>query len=520
MAGAAPTPPELTVLASYDSGSGEAGAEIVAFDARTDTMLVTNAVLLRIDIVSLADPEAPSLLRTVDLSSYGSAVQSVAASRGLGVAVVNGATVLDRGRAVFFDIATGVVRSTVRVGVLPDSVTFSADGTLAVVSNEGEPRCVDPEDRSLTTDPTIAENPEGSITLISVRNGGRSVRARQVGFRGLLDAEDLAELTEDGLRAPFWPGSTVAEDLEPEQATIVGDRAYVTLQENNAVAVVDLRDGRVDEILPLGTKDHTDLGEAFDASDKDGGFNQQVWPVQGVYQPDGIASMTGPGGRTLLLLANEGDARAYFGGIDNEEVDGQECFVEEARVKDLTLDPAVFGDVAALQAQSALGRLKVTTAVPSSSAGSGYRSLASFGGRSVSIRDTDGDLVWDSGSMFERIVEQEDPDHWIATAAAPAWATAAYDTRSDDKGPEPEGIVVGRRGGRQYAFVGLERAGGVVVLDVTNPASPTFVQWARSSGDVSPEGLAYVPASVAPGGRALVLVANEISGTTTIFRFD
>jgi len=292
----------------------------------------------------------------------------------------------------------------------------------------------------------------------------------------------------------------------------------VTLQENNAVAVVDLRSGRIEDVLPLGTKDHVSLGEAFDASDKDGAFSQQVWPVQGLYLPDGIATMTGPDGRTLLLLANEGDARSYYSGLDNAEVSGQECFVEESRVKDLTLDPSVFGDVAALQAQAALGRLKVTTAAPSTSGGGGFDRLASFGARSLSIRDTDGDLVWDSGSLFEQLVRDADPDHWLTTASAPAWATAPYDSRSDDKGPEPEGVVAGRYRGRSYAFVGLERAGGVVMLDVTRPTAPVAVQWARSPGDISPEGLAFIPASQAPGGRPLLLVANEISGTTTVFR--
>lgn len=517
---AADVSPQLSVLASYNSGSGESGAEIVAFDVTTKAMLVTNGVLVRVDIVSLADPAAPALVRTLDLSGYGSAVQSVAVSGGVGVAVVSGATVLDKGKAVFFDVATGEVRSSVDVGVLPDSVTFNAKGDIAVVSNEGEPRCVTEGARLPTTDPLLAENPEGSITVISVRNRGRWTRAQQVTF-GRFDSEaKRAALLASGVRVGTWPGSTVAEDLEPEMATIVGDRAYVTMQENNAIGVINLASPKVIDIVPLGTKDYATTGEVFDASDKDSAFNQQAWPVQGMYMPDGIASMTAPWGQPLLLTANEGDTRSYFSGIDNAEVAGQECFTDEARVKDLPLDPGVFGDTATLQAQAALGRLKVSAVAPSHTTSGLYDSLASFGGRSLSIRDLQGKLIWDSGSMFEEIVHTADPTQWVTSATTPAWATAPYDSRCDDKGPEPEGVVVGRHRNRQYAFVGLERAGGVVMLDVSRPTAPQFVQWATNGGDISPEGLAFVPAAVAPGGKALLLAANEISGTTTVFQLD
>ncbi len=520
VAAAEASPPQLSVLASYNSGSGEAGAEIVAFDTTTASMLVTNGVLVRVDIVSLADPASPALVRTLDLSGFGSSVQSVAVAGGVGVAVVGGATVLDKGKAVFFDVATGEVRSSVEVGVLPDSVTFNAKGDIAVVANEGEPRCVTEGGRTPTTDPLEAENPEGSVTVISVRNRGRWTRAQQVTFGRFNSEQKRAALIGAGVRVGTWPGSTVAEDLEPESATIVGDKAYVTLQENDAMAVINLASLKVIDILPLGTKDYASTGEVFDASDKDLAFNQQVWPVHGMYMPDGIASMTAPWGQPLLLMANEGDTRSYYSGMDNAEVAGQGCFTDEARVKDLPLDPGVFGDTATLQAQAALGRLKVSAVAPSHTAAGLYDSLASFGGRSLSIRDLQGKLIWDSGSMFEAIVHTADPTQWVTSATTPAWATAPYDSRSDDKGPEPEGVVVGRHRNRQYAFVGLERAGGVVMLDVSRPTAPQFVQWATNGGDISPEGLAFVPAGVAPGGKALLLAANEISGTTTVFQLD
>lgn len=519
-AGASPPTATLVPLASYNSGSGETGAEIVTYDATTRSMLVINGVENRIDIVSLADPAAPALTGTVPLAGQGSGVQSVAAHKGLGVAAVAGPTVLDPGKAVFFDIATGVIRATVPTGVLPDAVTWSEEGDVVVVSNEGEPRCVTGPDRVPTTDPTKAENPEGSVTVIDVKGGGKRLTARQVTFTGFNAQRDA--LRARGLRVATWPGSTVAQDMEPEYATIQGDTAYVTLQENNAVAVIDLEDAKVEKLLPLGLKDHSLPGDVIDASDRDGAFRPLAWPVKGMFMPDSIASLRSKG-RTYLVTANEGDTRAYFAGLANTEVAGQECFADEVRVRALAggLDPAAFGGattVASLRDNANLGRLKVSGVFPSVTGSAGYTSLASFGGRSMSVWTADGRLVWDSGSLFESVVFAQDGAHWVDNGQPPApWSLARYDTRSDDKGPEPEGVAVGAHKGRTYAFVGLERAGGVMVFDVTDPTVPVHLAWVPVVGDIAPEGLHFVPASASPTNQPLLLVGNEGSGTTTVY---
>lgn len=517
---AAGPPPTLVPLASYDSGSGETGAEIVAYDARTGSMLVINGALNRIDIVSLADPAAPVLTGIVPLASEGSGVQSVATHDGRGVAAVAGATVLDPGQAVFFDIATATIYARVPTGVLPDAVTWSKDGETVVVSNEGEPRCVTGPDRVPTTDPTRAENPEGSVTVIDVDDDDDEPEARQVTFTRFNDQVDA--LRARGLRVATWPGSTVAQDIEPEYATIEGDKAYVTLQENDAVAVIDLKKAKVEALLPLGTKDHSLPADAIDASDRDAAFRPATWPVKGMFMPDSIASLRSRG-RTYLLTANEGDTRAYFAGLANAEVAGLECFADEVRVRSLAggLDPAAFGgaaNVTLLRDNANLGRLKVSGVFPSVSGPTGYTSLASFGGRSMSVWTADGRLVWDSGSLFESVVHAQDPTHWVDDGGAPApWSLARYDTRSDDKGPEPEGIAVGSHRGRTYAFVGLERAGGVMLFDVTDPTAPVHLAWVPVAGDTAPEGLSFVPASASPDGRPLLLAGNEGSGTTTVY---
>ncbi len=520
-AGAAPPTATLVPLASYNSGSGETGAEIVTYDATTRSMLVINGVENRIDIVSLADPAAPVLTGTVPLAGQGSGVQSVAAHKGLGVAAVAGPTVLDPGKAVFFDIATGAIRATVPTGVLPDAVTWSKEGDVVVVSNEGEPRCVTGPDRAPTTDPTLAENPEGSVTVIDVKGGGQRLTARQVTFTAFNTQRDA--LRARGLRVATWPGSTVAEDMEPEYATIEGDTAYVTLQENNAVAVIDLDDAEIEALLPLGLKDHSQPTDVFDASDRDNAFRPLAWPVKGMFMPDSIASLRSKG-RTYLLTGNEGDTRAYFAGLANAEVAGQECFADEVRVRALPggLDPAAFGgaaNVTSLRDNANLGRLKVSGVFPSTTGAAGYTSLASFGGRSMSVWTADGHLVWDSGSLFESVVFAQDGAHWVDIAGQPPapWSLARYDTRSDDKGPEPEGIAVGAHKGRTYAFVGLERAGGVMVFDVTDPTAPVHMAWVPVAGDIAPEGVHFVPASASPTNQPLLLVGNEGSGTTTVY---
>jgi len=82
--------------------------------------------------------------------------------------------------------------------------------------------------------------------------------------------------------------------------------------------------------------------------------------------------------------------------------------------------------------------------------------------------------------------------------------------------------------GRTYAFIGLERIGGIVVFDVTAPRRPAWVQYvntrdfagdaeAGTAGDLGPEGLAFIPAAESPNGRPMLAVGFEISGTTTLF---
>jgi hypothetical protein len=334
----------------------------------------------------------------------------------------------------------------------------------------------------------------------------------------------VASLRSAGVRI-FGPGASVAQDLEPEYITVSADSrtAYVTLQENNAVAIVDIASKRITDIKPLGFKNHNLAGMGMDVSDEDGGTNTnsgsaaikivQV-PVKGMYQPDAIASYS-VAGQTYLITANEGDAREYTG------------FEEEQRVRAFCgasgLDPTVFSDAANQVLDSNLGRLTVTT-IPNggntAKNGAGQcTELYSFGARSFSIWTSSLTRVFDSGDELERRTQSLPNVVFNASNS-----NNTLDGRSTSKGPEPEGVTVATFGNKTFAFIGLERVGGVMVYDVSNPAAPSFVTYLNSrteaTGDRGPEGLTFIRASDSPNGQPLLIVGNETSGTTAVLQIN
>jgi hypothetical protein len=253
---------------------------------------------------------------------------------------------------------------------------------------------------------------------------------------------------------------------------------------------------------------------SIDPSDRDLGVRIQNWPVFGLYLPDAIDHFR-VGADDYLVLANEGDARDYDG------------FAEEERVKDLDLDPSVFPNADALQADEQIGRLTVTATAGDEDGDGDYDKLFALGGRSITIRKVDGSPVWDSGDILERATAEAHPTFFNATNDD----NDSFDTRSDNKGPEPEGLVHGEVDGRHYVFVGLERDSGVAVFDVTAPDAPTLVQYlttrdftgdpaAGTAGDLGPEGLIFVPAAQSPTNAALLIVSYEISGSVRVFQID
>ena len=323
---------------------------------------------------------------------------------------------------------------------------------------------------------------------------------------------------QKSLYADLTAAGYVAAD-KPEGLALVDGTTLALINDNDfgllgtfdpATGVLDENPAPLPSLLSLLYLKPT----SFDASDQDGGINITSWPVLGMFMPDAIAAYD-VSGATYLVTANEGDHRAY------------DAFDEETRVRDLLLDLNVFPNAALLQRDEALGRLH-TTAAPgfagNDTDGDGLADrILAYGARSFSIWDADGHLIWDSGDDFERILARLLPEGFNSNGE-----NGTFDARSDDKGVEPEALALGVLGERTYAFVGLERIGGVMVYDVTDPRLPFFVTYATTrnlagdaqagtAGDLGPEGIAFVPASDSPTGAPLLLVANELSGSTAVF---
>jgi DNA-binding beta-propeller fold protein YncE len=443
----------------------------------------------------------------------------------------------DPGQIVFLDAATLAVVGRVPVGALPDMVTYTSDGAYLLVANEAEPNDL------------YTIDPEGSVSIIDLRNGLAAATMATAGFHAYIGQE--AALRAAGVRiygnytvGGAAVGSNAAQDFEPEYITVAGPRAYVTLQENNALAVIDIGSAQVLSVTSFGSKNHNrtvngvavnglDVNQSdssFDlANDNDlavfgnanvNGINIAPWPVFGMYQPDGIATLRLPGGEIFLVTANEGDEREWAG------------LTERTTVSAVDLDNGIFPNETLLKTNEQLGRLRITNQLGKRDAGNtddDYEALYVPGARSFSIWTPRGgasgaqlELVWDSADQFESITAQRLPlwfnsDHEVNTR----------DARSRSKGPEPEGVTIGRYGMNQYAFVTLERIGGVMVYDVTNPLRPTFVDYVNprnfavipTSGatDSGPEGVVFVSEESSPNGKPLLLVGNEVSQTLTVY---
>ncbi|HEX7859987.1 MAG TPA: choice-of-anchor I family protein [Verrucomicrobiae bacterium] len=498
----------LTPIGTYESGIfAQGAAEIVGHDPLTQRIYVVNAQAASLDVLDISNPTAPTKVGDVSLLPFGGVANSVAVRDGIVVVAVENTPKTKPGHVVFFDRDLNFLNS-VEVGALPDMVTFSPNGRWVLVANEGEPNSYNNANAAVIG-PSV--DPEGSVSIIDLSWGVAALTPAQVRTAGFTQFNSSVPI---GVRI-YGPNATVAQDLEPEYITVSHDSktAWVTLQENNTLAVIDINSAAVTQLLPLGKKDHNLPANKLDASDRDTAINIRNWPVQGVYLPDAIDAYQ-VRGETYLVMANEGDARADWPGYN-----------EEARVGDATyvLDPTRFPNAVDLKRAANLGRLRATRASGDIDGDGDYDVIHSFGGRSFSIRDTAGNLVFDSGDQFEQ----------ITAALYPAFFNASHDNntfdgRSANKGPEPEGVVVGKAFGRVYAFVAFERIGGIASYDISNPRAPVLADYVNfrdflvppdsgEAGDLGPEGIIFIKAEDSPSGKPLVVIGNEISGTTTIY---
>ena len=425
---------------------------------------------------------------------------SVAVKNGIvavAYAIQNTATnAQEAGRVSFYRAATGEFLNSVTVGALPDMLTFTPDGTKVLVANEGEPNSYGQAN---------SVDPEGSVSVINIAGGVGAATVQTASFASF--NSQVNALKAAGVRIT-GTGATVAQDLDQKYIAVSPDglTARVTLQENNAIAILDIASATITSVVPLGVKDHSLPGNALDASDLDlsastGTINIRNQPVFGLYQPDAIASFS-INGQAYYITANEGDARDYTG------------FAEESRVGAATyvLDPVKFPNATSLKQNGNLGRLTVTKATGDTDGDGDVDRIEAFGSRSFSIWDASGKQIFDSGDQLEQITATQVPTLFNSDGAA-----ASFDSRSDNKGPEPEGVAIGVINNRTYAFIGLERVGDVVVYDVTNPSKPQFVQYLNTPEDIGAEGISFISASDSPTGKPLLVTANEVSKTVALF---
>ncbi len=487
----------LNYIGSFDpSGNNSSSTEIVAYDSATRRLFTTSAIAGFLDIIDFTDPTAPVSISSVDMNPYGG-VTSVAVKNGLvAVASPNANEALD-GSVVFFD-TNGVFKKQVTVGALPDNISFTPDGTKVLTANEGQPNA----DYSI--------DPEGSVSIIDVSEGIDNLTQTHVTtllFTGYNAQE--ASLLAAGIRKTKL-SSTLSQDLEPEYITVSADsqKAWVTLQENNAIAEIDLNTKTYMALWGLGTKDMSLLGNGFDASDNNGEVLIANWPVQAFYIPDAVAHYA-VNGVNYLITANEGDEKEYTG------------FVERTDVKSgsYVLDAANYPHAEMLKKEHNLGRFRTTNLNGKNTAGTAYSQIYALGSRSFSIFNADTkEIVFDSGDDFEM----------YTAAHYPAIFNSDHEDnspkkRSRAKGPEPEGVTVAQINGQTYAFIVLERIGGVMVYNVTNPSEPVFVDYKNSrstsayEGDHGAEAVIYIPATESPTGKGHIVISNEISGTLTIY---
>lgn len=466
-------PASFGEVAQIDLG-GTAASEISAYDPATKRLFtVNNETTAIVDVLDLSAFPAITKLQPINVSALGGVANSVAVSNGKLAIALEATNKQANGSVIVINTSTLAQIKQITVGALPDMVTFSPDGKYIVTANEGEP----------SADYTV--DPEGSISIINVQD---NYSTKTLTFGGF--ASSYGQLAAGGFRI-FGPKATFAQDVEPEYVAVSDDskKAYVTLQENNGIAEVDLEAGVIVRINPLGTKDYNLLENAVDPSDKDNKVALGQWPVKSFFLPDAISYFSVNGGK-YLITANEGDAREYA------------AFDEQSRVSTLKLDPVAFPNAAFLKLPENLGRLRVTNTIGDTDNDGDYDVLYGFGGRGFSIYNAaTGQSVYESGKGLEQEAIK---------------ANIYDDDRSDDKGVEPEGVTVGWMNNKPVAFIALERADAIAVYDVSDPSSPKFLQMIKT-GD-APEGILFIPADKSPNGKALLISTNEGDGTIKFYQ--
>lgn len=463
-------------IGTLTNGFGDEGfAEISAYDTKTERLFIVNPNEREISVWDISNPSSANKLTGIGITGIPN---SVAVSKGLLAVAVENLNKQSDGVIETYDTETLTLQNSYSAGALPDMVAFSPDGNYIICANEGEPS------------DDYTNDPEGSITVVNINKNEIATL-----YFGNFNVGSIG----NDFRT-FGPSANSVQDIEPEYVAVSEDSrfAYITLQENNGIAVVDLKRMQIISVFGLGTKDFSLSGNTMDASNRDDVLgNFQNWPVEGYFMPDAIA-FTKIEGSDYLITANEGDARDYDG------------YSEEVRVHDLILDETAFPNAAVLQLDKNLGRLKTTTANGDIDGDGDFDKIYGYGARSFTIWDTYGSMIYDSGDQIGRKTFELNPGLFNNDEGE-------ADERSDDKGSEPEAVTTLQIKNATLLFVGLERTGGVMVYDISNPISPEFLNWLYDVNDVGPEGLLAIPANESPTKNDLVILTHEVSNTISIY---
>ncbi|MED3794529.1 choice-of-anchor I family protein [Niallia alba] len=504
---------DVKKIASYSTGLTDKDggvAEIVKYNPDNQKFYVINGKLQTIDIVDLSslktnthqDLSKEKSINIAELLNsntfqYGDLTSiDINTENQIIAAAVQDADYTKNGRIVILDY-DGNILHTFEAGVQPDNVVISKDGNHILSANEAEPRM------GLEN----GADPEGSVTIVNYE----TKQTKTVLFDNTSVIDSDVHIRNNGSLAD------AVHDLEPEYISLTedGKTAFVSLQENNAIAKINVETGKVISVKSLGFKDHSLPGNGLDAARNDK-IEIESLPILGVYMPDSI-DVIEKDGMTYLLTANEGDATEW------EEFVNVKDF---KKIKDsIQLDPSLFKGFTQQEAEAAFERMKSSGDYDKLEVltDRGNDAIYTLGGRSFSIWNADTmELVFDSGSEFEEITAERYPDYFN-------WSNDddVFEKRSAKKGPEPEDVKVGMIGNELYAFIGLERISGVMTYNITNPSNATFANYTNTrdfsqtiSGDVAPEGLAFIQAENSPTNKPLLLVGNEVSGTVAVNEYQ
>jgi hypothetical protein len=491
----------MSLLTSFSNGAaGSNSAEIVVYDSTNFRLYIANSIGAKLDIIDFSNPSIPTLINSISVAPYGN-INSVTAHNGVVAMAIENSNAQLNGSIVFVD-QNGVFLSQVAAGAMPDMITFNKDFTKVLTANEGEPNA------------TYSADPEGSVTIVDLTPGYAALTNANATTIPLtqFNGQEVA-LRAQGIRI-FSTSASVAQDLEPEYIAISDDntKAYVSLQENNAMLVINLLTSQIIEIRPLGYSNYSS-GNAMDASDQTGQILITSLPVKGAYMPDAIAYST-INGQGYLFSANEGDSREFGSVIDAN------------RISTLNLDLTAFPDQLILKNNRFAGRLNGLKYSGDTDNDGDLDEIHVMGGRSFSIWNAaTGSLVFDSKDLIEQIIAAH-PIYSAIFNASNSIGVPTLKNRSDDKGPEPEGITVAEVNGNNYLFVALERVGGAMIFNINDPNNPVYVGYKNnrsttiSGPDLGSEGMIYISAEASPNGNSLLILANEVSSTLSIYQLN